>query len=199
MIGKKDIVLISGVTAVYLALFGVTFWLLMPFQAHVAEKYLSVGKWTTFLILQHGFRVVLTWLWRGRAVVLLLPGTAFQSLIIAEYYGLGAAEWVAMVLSYSCCSFIAFEVVNWFGVNAYASLDHPANWRTVLMVGALAGLINGLVNTLLVFGQFPLQAQLWIAVNPFVGGMTGLLVWLFAMRLALRHLTRRAFLLAAND
>ena len=199
MIGKKDIVLISGVTGVYLTLFAITFWLLMPLQAHIAEKYLSVGKWTTFLVLPHGFRVVLTWLWQGRAVALLLPGTALQSLIIAEYYGLGAAEWVAMVLSYSCCSLIAFEVVSWFGVNAYASHDNPANWRTVLMVGTLAGLINGVVNTQLVFNQFSLEAQLWITLNLFVGGMTGLLLWLFAMRFALRQFKRRAFLLAAKD
>ncbi|WP_353348260.1 hypothetical protein [Aquicoccus sp. SU-CL01552] len=199
MIGKKNIVLISGVTGVYLALFGITFWLLMPCQAHVAEKYLSVGKWTTFLVLPHGFRVVLTWLWQGRAVVLLLPGTALQALIIAEYYGLGAAEWVAMVLSYSCCSLIAFEVVNWFGGNAYASYDNPANWRTVLMVGALAGLINGVINMQLVFNQFSLEAQLWIALNLFVGGMTGLLLWLFAMCFASRHLKECAFLLVTRD
>lgn len=199
MIGKKDIVLISGVTGVYLALFGITFWLLMPVQAHIAEKYLSVGKWTTFLVLPHGFRVVLTWLWQGRAVVLLLPGTALQSLIIAEYYDLGMAQWVAMVLSYSCCSLIAFEVVSWFGVDAYASHDNPANWRTVLMVGALAGLINGVINTQLVFNQFSFEAQFWIALNLFVGGMTGLLVWLLAMRFALRRLKDRALLLVAKD
>lgn len=193
---KGSVTVIASVTVVYLALFAVTFWILMPLQAEIAEKFITSGKITTLLVLPHGFRVILTWLWRGRAVVFLLPGTAIQSLIIVECFGLGPQEWIALVLSYSCCSFAAFEIVKWFGVDAYASHDNPANWRTVLMVGALAGLINGVVNMQFAFGHFPMETQLWIALNLFIGGMTGLVAWLFFMRFALRRLAKRALVLS---
>ncbi len=171
----------------------------MPLQAEIAEKYITFGKITTLLVLPHGFRVILTWLWRGRAVVFLLPGAAIQSLIVVRHYGLGVADGVAMALSFSCCSFVAFEIVRWFGRDAYASRRIRANWRAVLEVGALAGLINGVVNMMFAFDRFPMDTQIWVALNLFVGGMVGLMVWLLAMRLALRHLARRALLLPCRE
>ena len=195
----KSIILILFVTIVYLALFAITFWFLMPLQAEIAAKYITFGKITTLLVLPHGFRVILTWLWRGRAVIFLLPGAAIQSLIVVRHYGLGVSNGVAMALSFSCCSFVAFEIVRWFGRDTYASRRIRANWRAVLAVGALAGLINGIVNVLFAFNRFPMDVQLWVALNLFVGGMVGLMVWLLTMRLALRHFARRAWLLPCRE
>lgn len=199
MIPKKSIILIFLVTFVYLSLFAITFWILMPLQVEIAEKYITYGKITTLLVLPHGFRVILTWLWRGRAVVFLLPGAAIQSLVVVRHYDLGTADGVAMALSFSCCSFAAFEVARWFGMDAYASRKIRANWRGVLAVGALAGLINGIVNMLFVFSRFPMSVQLWVALNLFVGGMFGLMVWLLALRFALRRLVRRTLLFPCEE
>lgn len=179
------------ITAIYLFAFAIMFWLLMPLQSHVASAYVAFAQVTCFVALPHGVRVIATWLLRWRAIFFLIPGTALEAVVLADHFSLGARDALLMQVGFATNSFIAFEISRAAGHDAYASPKTFANWRSVVLVGAVAALINGLFLSHVDFGFSSRGFTVWLWANALVGSTVGLVAWLFLVRIVMRRFVSR--------
>ncbi|MDX2482481.1 MAG: hypothetical protein QNK42_02335 [Pseudodonghicola sp.] len=177
-------ILISGL---YLIVFIVMFWGLMPVQAAVARKYFIASQVVSLVALTHGVRVVATWLFRWKAIIFLAPGVAAQVLILGRYFALSPEELILMFLSFTTSSFIAFETFRALGACVYSKAACRSNWRELMGAGMLAAFINTAFLTQIDLGFADPNFSAWFALNLIIGGGLGLFVWLLLLRVALRR------------
>ncbi|TDE37976.1 hypothetical protein [Antarcticimicrobium sediminis] len=177
-------ILISGL---YLFVFVVMFWGLMPVQAAVAGKYFAFAQVISLVALTHGVRVVATWLFRWKAIFFLAPGVAAQVLILGRYFALSPEELTLMFFSFTTSSFFAFETFRALGVCVYSKAASRSDWRALMGVGMLATFINTAFLTQIDLGFANPNFSVWFGLNLIIGGVLGLFVCLLLLRVALRR------------
>jgi len=191
---QRPILLLTAITTGYLTMFAATFWVLMPVQQNLSSNFLPFAQITSLIALTHGVRVVVTWLWRWQAMPLLLPGAAIEALVLQLHFNLPPSDCLLMTAAFATNSFIAFELARVLGWNEYASPEKLANWRSLVLIGILASLINGVFLAQMQVGNGDPSLQFWLAANVLIGDTFGLILWLLMLRTLLRVVLRSGLL-----
>lgn len=163
---------LAGCTFLYLALLVLTFLVLMPMLDTMFGSYQNFGS---LAFLPHAVRIIAAWLYRWRAVPLLLPAVAGEHMFL--YAG---EEWTLVqalvALASVICAPLAFDLLAAAGLDLRRGAGRKAKWPDMVLVGAAAAAINSVASALLL-GNDLLTTSAW-----FLGDVVGLILVLLVLR-----------------
>lgn len=135
-----------AVSVVYIIALFVSFYLLFPFTAILSVNHgHGVHDFYAHLIfLPHGVRVITAWFYGWRSVLFLTPPSLFANLVLNGGTAGFELETLAGVLVGIICGALAFQILVWSRVDTSTSGSSTFSWRTMLLAGAIASLINSL-------------------------------------------------------
>ena len=150
---------------------------------------LSQTNYASILFLPHGIRVLSIWLYKERAVIPLFCGHLFVYTLF--WLGEFSLTALALVLVGTFCVPMAFVLVGWIGFDVSVRNTKIKHWRSILMVGFIASIINSLGNSLILSPYIDPSLHLSILATYLVGDTLGvfslLLILLFSFRLARKY------------
>jgi len=161
-------------------------FLVFPVQMAVG---LPQATYASLLFLPHGIRVLSIWLYKERAVIPLFCGHLF----VYPLFWLGefSLTALALVLVGTFCVPMAFVLVDWIGFDVSVRNTKIKHWRSILMVGFIASIINSLGNSLILSPYIEPSLHLSILATYLVGDTLGvfslLLILLLSFRLARKY------------
>ncbi len=166
-----------------------TFFVLFWFSAWFLPGNTSdIGDfgYASLTYLPHGLRVIAAWLYGWRSIPYLAPGAYLVHVSrISEHPELWTLGETLQPIFGIICVAMTFEIVARFGADLRLRPGFRAPWRSVLLVGALASVINAIGSNLIV--QNPVDVML----GYLVGDILGMIV-LFLMTMFLFSALRRA-------
>ena len=161
-------------------------FLVFPVQAAFG---LPQTNYASLLFLPHGIRVLSIWLYKERAVIPLFCGHLFVYTLF--WLGEFSLTALALVLVGTFCVPMAFVLVGWIGFDVSVRNTKIKHWRSILMVGFIASIINSLGNSLILSPYIDPSLHLSILATYLVGDTLGvfslLLILLFSFRLARKY------------
>lgn len=175
------------ITSTYVLCHGLTALIVTPVQ----EKFLSdITVFASLIYLPHGVRVLATWLWGWKAIFPLYVGSWISAFVFnpADFKALTEG---AMYFSFavgSISAFLAFEIMRLTGRNLYAVKDREMNWKCLLIIGAVASIVNSVGNSIVYSGVILPDHALSVFVTYAVGDMIGLFVSMLGLMLIFRWL-----------
>jgi hypothetical protein len=92
----------------------------------------------------------------------------------------------------SGCAVIAFELFKLSGMNFYMTATNTSNWRPLLLIGAVASVINSIGLSLLYQGLIVPEESLLLLGNYLVGDVLGLFFGLLVLMVLMRLLRLNA-------
>lgn len=98
----------------------------------------------SLLFLPHGVRILAAWLFKWRAVVILLPGAAIMHFAFLGSAGFSGYALMPLFVGVFVAPF-TFELFKRLGWNLYAGTGAP-RWRGVMLVGFCASILNSLLT-----------------------------------------------------
>ena len=150
---------------------------------------LSQTNYASILFLPHGIRVLSIWLYKERAVIPLFCGHLFVYTLF--WLGEFSLTALALVLVGTFCVPMAFVLVGWIGFDVSVRNTKIKHWRSILMVGFIASIINSLGNSLILSPYIEPSLHLSVLATYLVGDTLGvfslLLILLFSFRLARKY------------
>ncbi len=175
----------------YVLAHGLTATIVTPVQAGYLP---DITVFASLIYLPHGVRVLATWLWGWKAILPLYVGSYSSFLLftpdadrllieptILESMGIGATS-----------AFVAFVILRGLGVDAFARADRRLTWRSLLLVGAIASVLNSIGQTLVFAGTIlPDDAGTVLAVYA-TGDLIGLSVCMIVLMFVFRSLRLRS-------
>ena len=173
------------ITAAYVFCHGLTALVVTPIQ----EKFLSdITIFASLVYLPHGVRVLATWLWGWKAFLPLCLGTWISAFLFnpADVHQLLQENLVYSVAAGSASALIAFEFMRLLGRNLYADQSREMNWRCLLMIGAVASLVNSIGNSIVYSGVILPDDALYVFVTYAVGDVIGLFVSMLGLMMIFR-------------
>jgi hypothetical protein len=133
----------------------------------------------SLVFLPHGVRVLTAWLYGYWSLILLLPATLFTHYL--RVGGEFSDAYAAIApMSGVLCSAVAFDLAKRAGFDLSYRSSKPVNWRAIIIVGAMASVINS-VGANFLFGN-----DTAAAVAYWVGDVLGLLAAMLALMLMFR-------------
>lgn len=142
--------------------------------------------YASLVYLPHGVRVIAAWLYGWKSIIYLAPGAYLAHFSrIPEHPELWSLGEALQPMFGVVCVAMTFEVVARLGVDLRLRAGFRAPWRSILLVGALASLINAIGANLVV--QNPPEVMLGYLVGDILG-----MVVLFLMAMLLFSGLRRA-------
>lgn len=134
----------------------------------------------SLVFLPHGIRIIAAWLYGWSAVFYILPGAYITHLArFEEKTALSLSELLGPIFGVLCASF-CFSVIARMGHDLRFESGNHINWRDIILVGALASVINS-AGTNLVYGN-----SLHITAGYFVGDILGMITVMFILMLSFR-------------
>jgi hypothetical protein len=171
----------------YLALHFVQFFVIFPLEA----KYGSNVTWLASLFFfPHLVRVLAVWMLGPLAFFALLPADIIIHLIIHPERQLTDLQMLVPIVG-SGCAVIAFESFKLAGINLYMTATRVSNWRPLLLIGAIASVVNSVISSLLYQGLIMPEETIILLCNYMVGDILGLFFGLFVLMVLLRLNTAR--------
>ena len=141
--------------------------------------------YASLLYLPHGVRVIAAWLYGWKSIVYLAPGAYLAHFSrIPEHPDLWSLGEALQPMFGVVCVAMTFEVVARLGVDLRLRAGFRAPWRSILLVGALASLINAIGANLVV--QNPPEVML----GYLVGDILGMILLFLVVMLIFRGLRR---------
>ena len=172
----------------YLALHFLQFFVIFPLEA----KYGSNVTWLASLFFfPHLARVLAVWMLGPLAFFALLPADIIIHLILHPDRQLTDLQMLVPFVS-SGCAVIAFELFKLVGINFYMTATSISNWRPLLLIGAIASVINSAMSSLLYQGLIMPEETLLLLGNYLVGDILGLFFGLLVLMLLMRLLRLNA-------
>lgn len=171
------------VFVVYCACYFFVSFVVTPIQLAVG---LPQTSYASLLFLPHGVRVLSIWLYQGRALVPLFCA----HLLAYPIFWLGeiTPAILGLVLVGTFCAPLAFVLVGWIGVDLSVRNTKIMHWRSILLIGFIASIINSFGNSLILSPSIDPSLHLLTALTYLVGDTMGvfvlLLILLFGFRLA---------------
>ncbi|WP_109464918.1 hypothetical protein [Albibacillus kandeliae] len=169
---------------VYVLCHGVTALLVTPVQ----QMFLSeVTAFASLVYLPHGVRVLSTWLVGWRALFPLAAGAmiselAFTSADLREVMQPVILLSIAVGAVSAWLAFLLIDLFRRGGVNA----DQRINWKWLIVVGAIASVINSVGQSLVFSGLILPDHLLAVLVTYAIGDLIGLVVCMVAAMLIFR-------------
>lgn len=173
------------VAVAYILAHGLTAWLITPIQSRLLP---DVTAFASLVYLPHGVRVLSTWL-LGRSAVLPLCLGAFLSEVLFTPAEISSATDPTILLSIvvgASSALLAFEGMKFLGFNLYAGQALRIHWKWLLVVGALASIINSIGQAIVFFGDILPGQSLAILATYAAGDLIGLVVTTLALMLVFR-------------
>jgi hypothetical protein len=168
----------------YLALHFFQFFVIFPLEA----KYGSNVTWLASLFfLPHLVRVLAVWMLGPLAFFALLAADIIAHLTIFTDRQLTDLQMLVPFVS-SGCAVIAFELFKLVGINFYMTATSISNWRPLLLIGAIASVINSAMSSLLYQGLIMPEETLLLLGNYLVGDILGLFFGLLVLIILMRLL-----------
>ena len=172
----------------YLALHFLQFFVIFPLEA----KYGSNVTWLASLFFfPHLVRVLAVWMLGPLAFFALLPADIIIHFLIHPDRQLTDLQVVVPIVG-SGCAVIAFELFKLVGINFYMTATSISNWRSLLLIGAIASVINSAMSSLLYQGLIMPEETLLLLGNYLVGDILGLFFGLLVLMLLMRLLRLNA-------
>ena len=152
----------------------------------------------SLFFLPHAVRVLSVWMLGPKALIGLLPAHLLVAVVRAIYTGRELFD-PAIVLGplvASLSAVVAFELFRLANLNLYVdSLKGALNWRTMMLVGAIASVFNSIGLTLVYRGYIDQASMYSLMTKYLVGDILGLFLGLLILMFFFRwlKLTDRAF------
>ena len=175
----------------YVTCFAVTTFAIAPLQATVLPE---ITVFASLIYLPHGVRVLATWAlgWRAIPVLALANYAAAWAFIPESTLTFLEPVHLASVFVGAAAPFIVFEVLRLFGRTAYFGRGRQSSWRTLLLAGALASILNSLGQSVVYAGLITAEIQTSVLFFYLVGDTAGLIVCLIALMFGFRWYRRGA-------
>ena len=172
----------------YLALQFFQFFVIFPLES----KYGSNVTWLASLFfLPHLVRVLAVWMLGPLAFFALLPADIIIHLILHPDRQLTDIQMLVPLVG-SGCAIIAFELFKLAGMNFYMTATKASNWRPLLLIGAIASVINSVGLSVLYQGLIIPEESLLSLGNYMVGDILGLFFGLLVLMVLMRLLKLNA-------
>ncbi|MEY8118424.1 hypothetical protein AB9F26_09165 [Falsihalocynthiibacter sp. BN13B15] len=169
------------VTSAYLVCFYVTFLIIFPFQNAVFG---TIPVYASLLYLPHGVRVLVARFYGWKAVVFLAPATLQTHYYLSGWKGGAEINLISVGASLLCAplSFWIYEKLK----NAVGNGGKPNfDWRSLLIVGVMASLINALALNLYHFDLSPME-MLRASLAYSIGDISGQFLIMFLLMMSFR-------------
>ena len=151
----------------YLALHFFQFFVIFPLEAKHSSNLTFAAS---LFFLPHLVRVLAVWMLGPSAFFALLPADIIIHLIIRQLTDIQ----ILIPLVGSGCAVIAFELFKLAGMNFYLTATNTSNWRPLLLIGAVASMINSVGSSLLYQGLILPEDALPLLGNYLIGDILGL-------------------------
>ncbi len=181
----RNIRYFSVIMTAYVLCHGLTALLVTPIQ----QEFLSeITLFASLVYLPHGVRVLATWLWGWKAFFPLYAGACLSDLIFtpAEDMAVLRESLPFSVGAGALSALLAFELIRLFGHNLYAGQENKIDWKGLLVVGALASVINSTLQSITFSGVILPEHAASVFVTYAVGDLIGLFVSMLALMLIFR-------------
>ena len=175
------------VVAAYVLCHGITLFAVAPVQALVLPH---VTIFASLIYLPHGFRVLATWLIGWKAIIPLFAGSYLSNLVFArdEVRAVNDPAMLQSTTVGALSAYAAFGLVRIFGRNITANRGRIMDWKWLLIVGAVASVLNS-VGQSVVFSGLILPDQVFVALVVFaVGDLFGLTATMLMLMVIFRWL-----------
>ena len=142
-------------------------------------------NYASLLFLPHGVRVLSIWLYQARAVLPLFCA----HLLVYPIFWLGEITFsnLGLVLVGTFCAPLAFTLIGWIGFDVSVGNTKIIHWRSILLMGFIASIINSLGNSFILSPNIDPSLHLLTAATYLFGDTMGvfvlLLIMLFGFRL----------------
>lgn len=174
----------SSVFLSYCVCFFLVAFIVTPVQTALN---LSQTDYASLVFLPHGVRVLSLWLFKERAVIPLFLAHLF---VYSLFWWIGESAFanLGLVLVGTFCAPIAFVLVRATGIDISAKNTKLVHWRTILLIGFLASIINSIGNSFLLSPTIHPSLHLSTAATYLIGDTIGVLVVLFILLFSFRLL-----------
>ena len=161
---------------------------IFPIEKSLLAPYPYVAS---LVFLPHAVRVLGTVIAGPRVFFVLFPTILVSGYFLFDSY-VGEAHYLLIMDATigAGCAPLAYLIVKWISNNTEEFELTLLNWRTVLLIGAIASVLNSVARTVLISKLSLLpdiqQAITRVFIGDMIGLAVGLVALLFAFRLALR-------------
>lgn len=184
-----DMVPVAGnfliVVAVYVLCHGLTALLVTPIQSLFAP---DITVFASLIYLPHGVRVLATWLLGWKTCFPLFVGEFLSELLFTPAEILTFTEpmlfWSVAVSAVA--AYAGFVIMKFLGRNLYAGRNRIMNWKWLIIVGAIASVVNS-VGQIIVYSGLIIPDDLFVVLATYaIGDLVGLVVSMFALMIIFR-------------
>ena len=169
----------------YLSLLLFQLFVIYPYEN---EHGSSVTTFASLVFLPHLVRVLSVWMLGPLAFFALLPADIIFQFSAHPDRQLTDLQMLVPFVS-SGAAVITFELLKLTGTNLYMSATNRTSWRSLLLIGTIASVINSTSLSVLYQGQLIPDVSLQLVATYIVGDTIGLLFGLLAL-IILRRLLK---------
>ena len=145
----------------------------------------------SLLFLPHAVRVLSTVIIGPKVFFVLFPTNLLSGYLLFDSYGgVISTPLIIDAATGASCAPIAYLVVKWVYRRVPDFKFTLLNWRMVLLIGAVASLLNSIMRVTLLGGTKTYSEMYHQVVSVLVGDMTGLLVGLLVLVFSFRLVRR---------
>lgn len=173
------------VALAYILCHGMTAFAVTPVQAQILPE---TTVFASLVYLPHGVRVLATWVYGWKAIPALIAGAIVSDLIftpteIRDYLQPALVE---SILIGALSAWAAFELLRLAGRDLYAGGRSRLNWTALVLVGAIASVLNSIGQTIVYSGLIGLEEMLGVLLTYAVGDLMGLVVCMVVLMFVFR-------------
>ena len=179
------------VSAAYVLCLGLTVFFVTPAQRQVLPE---ITVFASLIYLPHGVRVLATWAYGWKAIPALIAGSVIAAFVFfpdAKLEFLTPALF-ASVLYGAVTAYIAFELVRLIHRDYYFGNAQKPSWKGMIVIGAIASIINSIGQTLIFSGLIDLDKFVFILVTYAIGDLVGLILCMAALMIIFRWIRLNA-------
>jgi len=171
----------AWVIALYFGCYGLSFYPILAAQRYILD---NQPLYAILLFLPHGIRILATWMLGARAIIPLLLGSWLCSVIFGHSSD-SFLLWPALVSA--VMPYISFKMMQLAGLPSFATTDNLApNWRTLVLAGTVAALLNAAACHLLFSSAFSFSESQYFILSFIIGDVLGMILLLIITMMTFR-------------
>ena len=175
------------IVAAYVLCHGITAFVVKPVQ----ELFIPhVTIFASLIYLPHGVRVLATWMMGWRAIIPLFTGSYLSNLLFTSNEVRAVTDPVILqsVTVGALSAYVAFGLMKASGRDIAANGGRIMDWKWLLIVGAIASVVNSVGQSIVYSGLILPDEALATLATFAVGDLVGLAVNMFVLLLIFRWL-----------
>jgi hypothetical protein len=175
------------IVAAYVLCHGITAFVVKPVQ----ELFIPhVTIFASLIYLPHGVRVLATWMMGWRAIIPLFTGSYLSNLLLTSNEVRAVTDPVILqsVTVGALSAYVAFGLMKASGRDIAANGGRIMDWKWLLIVGAIASVVNSVGQSIVYSGLILPDEALATLATFAVGDLVGLAVNMFVLLLIFRWL-----------